>query len=93
LKLFHVATKTSHIQNKKVILQKTGALSANSLWLFSLLIASLVVPLTDSKAPTQHSCLVGEPPLSVADTYIIFRNISELAVLSDMLAGCVRDID
>lgn len=30
---------------------------------------------------------MGEPPLSVADTRIIFRNISELAVLSDMLVS------
>jgi hypothetical protein len=57
------------------------------LWSFSLLIASLAVPLSDSKAPTQHSRPVGEPPLSVADTRIIFRNISELAVLSDMLVS------
>ncbi|KAG2067922.1 hypothetical protein BDR04DRAFT_1104346, partial [Suillus decipiens] len=44
-------------------------------------------PLTDSKAPTQLSRPVGEPPLSVTDTRIIFRNISELAVLSDMLVS------
>ncbi|KAG2158566.1 uncharacterized protein EDB93DRAFT_1076408 [Suillus bovinus] len=33
------------------------------------------------------SVSVGEPPLSVADTRIIFRNISELAVLSNMLVS------
>lgn len=49
----------------------------------------IVGPLTDSKVPTHLSSLrpVGEPPLSVADTRIIFRNISELAVLSDMLVS------
>jgi hypothetical protein len=31
-----------------------------------------------------HLHLLDEPPLSIADTHI-FRNISELAVLSDML--------
>ncbi|KAG1743775.1 hypothetical protein EDD22DRAFT_786389 [Suillus occidentalis] len=31
--------------------------------------------------------VMGEPPLSIADTRIIFRNISELAVLSDMLVS------
>lgn len=55
--------------------------------MFGLLTASLVAPLTDSKAPTQLSRPVSEPPLSVADTRIIFRNISELAVLSDMLVS------
>jgi hypothetical protein len=44
-------------------------------------------PLTNSKAPTQLLRPMGEPPLSVADTRIIFRNISELAVLSDMLVS------
>ncbi|KAG2339561.1 hypothetical protein BDR05DRAFT_613284 [Suillus weaverae] len=47
----------------------------------------IVGPLTDSKAPKQLLRPVGEPPLSVADTRIIFRNISELAVLSDMLVS------
>ncbi|KAG2032623.1 hypothetical protein BDR03DRAFT_985590 [Suillus americanus] len=47
----------------------------------------IVGPLTDSKAPKQLLRPVGEPPLSVTDTRIIFRNISELAVLSDMLVS------
>ncbi|KAG1788350.1 uncharacterized protein HD556DRAFT_1245291 [Suillus plorans] len=44
---------------------------------------------TKSSSGTCSSFLrpVGEPPLSVADTRIIFRNISELAVLSDMLVS------
>ncbi|KAG1791615.1 uncharacterized protein BJ212DRAFT_894010 [Suillus subaureus] len=49
-----------------------------------------LVPLTESKVPTQVLRPVGEPPLSVADIRIIFRNISELAVLLTCLCQSLR---
>ncbi|KAG0695736.1 hypothetical protein DFH29DRAFT_879841 [Suillus ampliporus] len=49
-------------------------------------------PSPDSKAPTQLSRPTYEPPLSVADTRIIFRNISELTVLSDMLVSKLETV-
>ncbi|KAG0694440.1 hypothetical protein DFH29DRAFT_321356 [Suillus ampliporus] len=49
-------------------------------------------PPPDSRALTQLSRPACEPPLSITDIRIIFRNISDLAVLSDMLVSKLEKV-